>query len=81
MAAPDDTPIPPLRRDQLVVTAGLMTAIALAALDTTVVGTAMPTIIGQLGGLAEYSWVFTAYLVTSTTTVPIFSRLADAYGR
>jgi EmrB/QacA subfamily drug resistance transporter len=77
----DDSPIPPLRRDQLVVTVGLMTAISLAALDLTVVGTAMPTIIGQLGGLAEYSWVFTAYLVTSTTTVPIFSRLADAYGR
>ncbi|HEY3335962.1 MAG TPA: MDR family MFS transporter [Candidatus Limnocylindrales bacterium] len=81
MPPADDTPIPPLRRDQLVVTVGLMTAISLAALDTTVVGTAMPTIIGQLGGLAEYSWVFTAYLVTSTTTVPIFSRLADAYGR
>jgi len=77
----DETPIPPLTREQLVVTAGLMTALSLAALDTTVVGTAMPTIIGQLGGLAEYSWVFTAYLVTSTTTVPIFSRLADAYGR
>jgi len=81
MSGSDATPIPPLRRDQLVVTVGLMAAIGLAALDTTVVGTAMPTIIGQLGGLAEYSWVFTAYLVTSTTTVPIFSRLADAYDR
>jgi EmrB/QacA subfamily drug resistance transporter len=71
----------PLTRDQLLVTAGIMTAIAVAALDATVVGTAMPTIIGQLGGLSEYSWVFTAYLVTSTTTVPIYARLADVYGR
>jgi EmrB/QacA subfamily drug resistance transporter len=72
---------PPLTRDQLVVTAGLMAAIGVAALDSTVVGTAMPTIIGQLGGLSEYSWVFTAYLVTSTTTVPLYSRLADIHGR
>lgn len=71
----------PLTRDQLLVTAGIMAAIAVAALDSTVVGTAMPTIIGQLGGLSEYAWVFTAYLVTSTTTVPIYSRLADIYGR
>ena len=72
---------PPLTRDQILVTAGVMAAIAVAALDSTVVGTAMPTIIGQLGGLAEYSWVFTAYLVTSTTTVPLYSRLADIHGR
>ena len=74
-------PDPPLTREQLIVTAGLMAAIGVAALDSTVVGTAMPTIIGQLGGLGEYSWVFTAYLVTSTTTVPLFSRLADIHGR
>lgn len=72
---------PPLTRDQLLVTAGIMAAIAVAALDSTVVGTAMPTIIGQLGGLSEYAWVFTAYLVTSTTTVPLFARLADIRGR
>src|SRR5664279_5899485 len=71
----------PLTRDQLIVTAGIMAAIAVAALDSTVVGTAMPTIIGQRGGLSEYSWVFTAYLVTSTTTVPLFARLADIHGR
>jgi EmrB/QacA subfamily drug resistance transporter len=71
----------PLTRTQLLVTAGIMAAIAVAALDSTVVGTAMPTIIGQLGGLSEYAWVFTAYLLTSTTTVPIFARLADIHGR
>ena len=58
-----------------------MAAIALAALDLSIVGTAMPTIIGQLGGLGQYAWVFTAYLVTSTVSVPIYARLADTYGR
>jgi EmrB/QacA subfamily drug resistance transporter len=74
-------PLPPITRNQAVVTVGIMAAIALAALDLSIVGTAMPTIIGQLGGLAQYSWVFTAYLVTSTTSVPIYARLADTYGR
>ncbi len=74
-------PLKPLTRDQVLVTAGIMASIAVAALDVTVVGTAMPTIIGQLGGLSEYAWVFSAYLLASTTTVPIYSRLADIYGR
>jgi EmrB/QacA subfamily drug resistance transporter len=73
--------IPPITRNQATVTVGIMAAIALAALDLSIVGTAMPTIIGQLGGLGQYSWVFTAYLVTSTTSVPIYARLADTYGR
>ena len=72
-----EDPIPPITRNQALVTVGIMTAIAMSALDLTVVGTAMPTIIGQLGGLNQYSWVFTAYLVTSTTSVPIYARLAD----
>lgn len=59
----------------------LMLGMSLAALDTTVVGTAMPTIIGKLGGVSLYSWVFSAYLLTSTTTVPIYGKLADLYGR
>ncbi len=71
----------PLTREQRLVTVGIMSAIALAALDSTVVGTAMPTIIGQLGGLSEYAWVFSIYLLTSTTTVPIYARLADVHGR
>jgi EmrB/QacA subfamily drug resistance transporter len=71
----------PLTRDQKTVTVGIMLAVAVAALDSTVVGTAMPTIIGQLGGLSEYGWVFSAYLLTSTTTVPLYGRLADVLGR
>lgn len=53
----------------------------LSALDTSIIGTAMPTIVGQLGGLGIYPWVFSAYLLTSTTTVPLYGRLSDIYGR
>jgi len=75
------TPVPPITREQRLITVGLMAALAVAALDSTVVGTAMPTIIGQLGGLSEYAWVFSAYLLASTTTVPLYSKLADIHGR
>jgi EmrB/QacA subfamily drug resistance transporter len=63
------------------VTAGIMLGSFLAALETTVVGTAMPTVIASLGGLNVYSWVFSAYLLTSTVTVPIWGRLSDLLGR
>jgi EmrB/QacA subfamily drug resistance transporter len=53
----------------------------LAALEATVVGTAMPTIVAALGGLAHYSWVFSAYLLTSTVTVPVWGKLSDLFGR
>ena len=53
----------------------------MAALEATVVSTAMPTVVGDLGGIHRYSWVFTAYMVASTVTVPIFGKLADLYGR
>ena len=54
---------------------------SLGALEATVVGTAMPTVIATLGGLAHSSWVFSAYLLTSTASVPIWGRLSDLYGR
>ena len=63
------------------ITAGLLLGMSLAALEATVVGTAMPTVIASLGGLAHYSWVFSAYLLTSTASVPIWGRLSDLYGR
>src|SRR6188768_1927001 len=63
------------------VTAGVMTGMMLAALEATVVGTAMPTIVTVLGGLAHYSWVFSAYLLTSTVTVPVWGKLSDLFGR
>ena len=54
---------------------------SLGALEATVVSTAMPTVISTLGGLAHYSWVFSAYLLTSTACVPIWGRLSDLFGR
>jgi EmrB/QacA subfamily drug resistance transporter len=54
---------------------------SLGALEATVVSTAMPTVIATLGGLAQYSWVFSAYMLTSTAAVPIWGRLSDLYGR
>jgi EmrB/QacA subfamily drug resistance transporter len=67
--------------EQFIIAAGIMAALAVAALDSTVVATAMPTIIGNLGGLSEYGWVFSAYLLASTVTVPLYARLADMRGR
>ena len=63
------------------ITGGLLLGMGLAAMEATVVGTAMPTVIATLGGLAHYSWVFSAYLLTSTASVPIWGRLSDLYGR
>ncbi len=59
----------------------LMTGMLLAALDQTIVGTAMPTIVGKLGGLEHYSWVITAYLLTSTASTPLYGKISDLYGR
>lgn len=64
-----------------VVVAALMLAMSLTALDATVVSTAMPTVVGSLGGLSLFGWVFSVYLLTSTVTVPLYGKLADLYGR
>lgn len=69
------------RSRRRLVTVGVLLGMALGALEATVVGTAMPTVIASLGGLAHYSWVFSAYLLTSTASVPIWGRLADLHGR
>src|SRR5665647_275161 len=60
---------------------GLMIGLLLSALDQTIVSTAMPTVINKLHGFNLYSWVFSIYMLTSTTAVPIFGKLADLYGR
>src|SRR5262245_17063353 len=69
------------RQRRWLITAGVMTGMFVAALEATVVGTAMPTVIASLGGLNHYSWVFSAYIVTSTVTVPVWGKLSDLYGR
>src|SRR6476620_3156058 len=63
------------------VTLALLLVSALASFESTVVSTAMPTIIGDLGGLPLYAWVFSIYLLTSTVGMPLYGRLADIYGR
>jgi EmrB/QacA subfamily drug resistance transporter len=63
------------------ITLGIMLSIFLASMEGTVVATAMPTIVGQLGGLSIYGWVFSIYMLTSTTTVPIYGKLSDIFGR
>ncbi len=64
-----------------VIIIGIMLSLFLASMEGTVVATAMPTVVSQLGGLAIYSWVFSIYMLTSTTTVPIYGKLSDIYGR
>src|SRR5262249_2811265 len=61
--------------------AGLMLSLLLAALDQTIVGTAMPRVVSELHGFEHYAWVTTAYLLTSTAVVPIVGKLSDLYGR
>ncbi len=63
------------------ITGGVMLALFLAALDGTVISTAMPTVIAQLGGFEVYSWVFSIYMLASTVSVPVWGRLSDLYGR
>src|SRR5919106_4590258 len=65
----------------ILVTAGIMLSLFLASMESTVVATAMPTIVGQLGGLEHYSWVFSAFMLASTTVVPLLGKLSDIYGR
>ncbi|HUG33895.1 MAG TPA: MDR family MFS transporter [Anaerolineales bacterium] len=65
----------------ILVTMGVMLSLFLASMESTVVATAMPTIVGQLGGLEHYSWVFSAFMLASTTTVPLYGKLSDIYGR
>lgn len=68
-------------RTRFIVLGATMLGMLLSALDQTVVGTAMPRIIADLNGTNLYSWVFTAYMLTSTTAVPIVGKLSDMYGR
>src|SRR5712664_4781620 len=69
------------RRVKILSTAGVMLALLLAALDQTIVGTALPRIVGELNGLDRYSWLITGYLVSSTVMVPIAGKLGDLFGR
>src|SRR4051812_37720198 len=69
------------RRRVIVVFSGLLLAMLLAALDQTIVATALPTIVGELGGLERLSWVVTSYLLAQTVVTPLYGKLGDLYGR
>ena len=75
-------PVAPLtHRRVLIVIGALMLGMFLAALDQTVVSTALPTIVGDLNGASHLSWVVTAYLLASTVSTPLWGKLGDLYGR
>ena len=68
-------------RRVLVIFSGLLLSLFLAALDSTIVGTALPTIVSELGGLEQLAWVVTAYLLAQTVVTPLYGKLGDLYGR
>jgi len=74
-------PIEESRRKIMLVFAGVMLGMFLAALDQTIVATALPTIVGDLGGANHLSWVVTAYMLASTATTPLWGKLGDMFGR
>ncbi|POX57115.1 MFS transporter [Streptomyces sp. Ru71] len=71
----------PGTRQRAAVVAALMLAMALAALDSTVVATAVPQIVGDLGGFSVFSWLFSGYLLAVTVTLPVYGKLSDTFGR
>ena len=79
--AVDDGPHELHGRKLALVFAGLMLVMLMAALDSTIVATALPTIAGDLGGLNHISWVTTAYLLAQTVVTPLYGKLGDQYGR
>src|SRR5436309_10243688 len=77
-----DEPAVPARQQRVgLVFAALLLVALLASLDQTIVSTALPTIVGDLGGIAHLSWVVTAYLLASTVVTPLYGKLGDMYGR
>lgn len=80
--APSEKPVAnPSEREIRAVYLSLMAVLSLGALDQSIVATALPRIVSDLGGMAHLSWVVTAYVLTSTATMPLYGKLADQYGR
>jgi EmrB/QacA subfamily drug resistance transporter len=69
------------RRELYTLFGALMLTMLLASLDQTIVGTALPTIVGDLNGMGDYTWVVTAYLIATTASTPLYGKLSDLYGR
>src|SRR5262249_56140114 len=81
VAADEGAGAPGVRREVLIILPGLLLAIMLAMLDQLVVSTALPRIVGDLGGVTHLSWVVTAYVLASTVTTPLYGKLAHLYRR
>ena len=78
---PATAPLEVDARARRLIVVGAMLALFLAAIDATIVGTAVPSIVGDLGGIDLLAWVFTAYLLTSTVTLPLAGKIGDLFGR
>src|SRR5262245_38545596 len=76
-----DAPVTGRRPEVMAVLPALMLAMMLAMLDNMIVGTAMPRIVGELNGLAHFTWVTTAYVLGTTVSTPIWGKIGDLYGR
>src|ERR687898_241598 len=81
MESTPPTPAALPKRQVLIVFSGIMLGMLLAAVDQTIVATALPTITGELGGLDHLAWVITAYLLAETVATPVYGKLGDLYGR
>src|SRR5690349_22054779 len=81
MTIVQDAPARISHRHRILVFGGLMLAGLMSSLDATVLGTALPTIVGDLGGLDRLAWVSTAYVLATSVTVPLSGRLGDQFGR
>jgi len=80
-AEPTQTSVYFSHRQIVLVMIGVMSGMLLAALDQSIVGTALPRITSELGGLDKLSWVVTAYLLTATAVTPLWGKISDLYGR
>lgn len=69
------------QRNRIRIIVGVIFGAFLAALDTTILATAMPTIVGDLGGLGLYSWVFAVYMISTAVSTPVWGKLSDTVGR
>ncbi len=80
--SPSQTPIAQAtHKEIMVILSGLMVGMLLAALDQTIVSTALKSIVEDFNGLSHYTWVVTAYLLTSTASTPLYGKISDLYGR
>src|SRR6202451_2591163 len=79
--APGSSPYPVQKQPIRAIFGALMLVMLLASLDQTIVSTALPTIVGEFGGLAHLSWIVTAYLLATTIVTPLYGKLGDMFGR